>query len=68
MSLKTLFELGKIVFNFKIRWGYHREGPLMRDVCRKMTKAFTFVRTECLRCELYRRWRRALRSRFLAQC
>lgn len=31
MSLKTLFELGKIVFNFKIRWGYHREGPLMRD-------------------------------------
>ena len=31
MSLKTLFELGKIVFNFKIRWGYHREGALMRD-------------------------------------
>ncbi len=28
----------------------------MRDVCHKMTQAFTFVRTERLRCELYRRW------------
>ncbi len=30
MSLKTLFELGKIVFNFKIRWGYH---PNRRVLC-----------------------------------